>query len=47
MLNDSITGIVADFKAQQLDAEPLPEVYMPYERMPLNHSMRVVVRTKS
>jgi predicted permease len=46
ILNDSITGVVADFKAQQLDAEPLPEVYMPYERMPLSRSMRVVVRTR-
>jgi len=46
VLNDSITGVVADFKAQQLDSEPLPEVYMPYERMPLSRSMRVVVRTK-
>jgi putative ABC transport system permease protein len=45
ILNDSITGVVADFKAQQLDAEPLPEVYIPYERMPLSLSMRVVVRT--
>src|SRR5262249_32825923 len=32
-------------KAQQLDAEPLPEVYMPYERIPLSSSMRIVVRT--
>jgi predicted permease len=45
ILNDTITGVVADFKGQQLDAEPLPEVYMPYERMPLGLSMRVVVRT--
>jgi putative ABC transport system permease protein len=45
ILNDPITGVVVDFKAQQLDAEPLPEVYMPYERMPLSPSMRVAVRT--
>jgi putative ABC transport system permease protein len=45
ILSDTITGVVADFKAWQLDAEPLPEVYMPYERLPLSRSMRVLVRT--
>jgi putative ABC transport system permease protein len=45
ILNETITGVVADFKASQLDANPLPEVYVPYERMPVNRSMRVVVRT--
>jgi predicted permease len=45
ILNDTITGVVADFKARQLDANPLPEVYMPYERFPMIRSMRVVVRT--
>lgn len=45
ILNDTITGVVADFKARQLDAEPLPEVYMPYERFPMIRSMRVLVRT--
>jgi putative ABC transport system permease protein len=44
ILNDTITGVVADFKARQLDADPLPEVYMPYERFPRVRSMRVVVR---
>jgi putative ABC transport system permease protein len=45
ILNDTITGVVSDFKARQLDADPLPEIYMPYERFPLIRSMRVVVRT--
>jgi putative ABC transport system permease protein len=45
VLNDAITGVVADFKTQQLDADPLPEIYMPYERMPVSGSLRVVVRT--
>jgi putative ABC transport system permease protein len=45
ILNDTITGVVADFKTWQLDAEPMPEVYVPYERLPINRSMRVVVRT--
>lgn len=44
ILNDTITGVVADFKARQLDADPLPEVYLPYERFPRVRSMRVVVR---
>jgi len=45
ILNDTITGVVSDFKARQLDADPMPEVYMPYERFPNTRSMRVVVRT--
>jgi putative ABC transport system permease protein len=45
ILNDTITGVVADFKGSQLDANPPPEIYMPYERLPLNRSMRVVART--
>jgi putative ABC transport system permease protein len=45
ILNDTITGVVANFKITQLDAEPFPEIYMPYERFPYIRSMRVVVRT--
>jgi predicted permease len=45
ILNDTITAVVSDFKARQLDANPLPEVYMPYERFPLIRTMRVAVRT--
>jgi len=45
ILNDTITGVVADFKTRQLDADPRPEVYMPYQRFPLSRSMRVLVRT--
>jgi putative ABC transport system permease protein len=44
ILSDTITGVIADFKAWQLDAEALPEIYMPYERLPLSRSMRVLVR---
>jgi putative ABC transport system permease protein len=47
VLNDTITGVVADFKARQLDANPAPEVYMPYQRFPLFRSMRVLARTAS
>jgi putative ABC transport system permease protein len=44
ILNDTITGAVSDFKVGQLDADPLPEVYMPYERFPMIRSVRVLVR---
>lgn len=44
ILNDTITGVVADFKTRQLDAEPFPEIYIAFERLPLQRSMRVVVR---
>jgi putative ABC transport system permease protein len=44
ILNETITGVVQDFKTSQLDADPLPEVYVPYERLPVNRSMRVAVR---
>ena len=45
ILNDTITGVAADFKVRRLDEDPLPEIYMPYERFPRMRSMRVVVRT--
>ena len=44
IFSDAIVGVVADFKAQQLDVDPLPEVYMPYQRIGRSRSMRVVVR---
>jgi putative ABC transport system permease protein len=47
ILNETVTGVVADFKATQLDANPLPEVYVPYERLPVNRSMRVAVRSSA
>jgi putative ABC transport system permease protein len=45
ILKDTITGVVSNFKARQLDADPLPEIYMPYERFPMIRSVRVLVRT--
>jgi predicted lysophospholipase L1 biosynthesis ABC-type transport system permease subunit len=45
LLNGAIVGVVADFKTWQLDAEPLPEVYIPYQLPPMGHSLRIVVRT--
>jgi putative ABC transport system permease protein len=47
ILNDTIIGVVSDFKARQMDAAPLPEVYIPYQRFPSNRSMRVLVRSSS
>ena len=47
ILNDTIVGVVANFKAQQLDGDPLPEVYMPYQRMGRSRSLRVLVRAAS
>ncbi|MEP7361741.1 MAG: ABC transporter permease [Acidobacteriota bacterium] len=44
ILNDSVTGVVADFKYRKLDAAPMPEVYMPYERFPFVRSAQVVTR---
>jgi predicted permease len=44
-LNGVIVGVVADFKYWQLDAEPVPEVYFPYQLSPAGRSIRVIVRT--
>ena len=44
LMNGTIVGVVADFKALQLDAEPSPEVYIPYRLPPMGNSVCVVVR---
>jgi putative ABC transport system permease protein len=44
VLNDTVIGVVADFKYRKLDASAAPEIYMSYERFPLVRSARVVVR---
>ncbi len=44
-LHGVIFGVVADFKYWQLDAEPAPEVYFPYQLSPAGRSIRVIVRT--
>jgi putative ABC transport system permease protein len=43
ILNDTIIGVLSDFKTQQLDASPLPEIYMPYQRFPMIRSIRVLI----
>ena len=47
VLNDTIRGVVADFKARQLDVNPPPEVSLWSQRFPLFRSMRVLVRAAS
>lgn len=44
LMDGTIVGVVADFKALQLDAEPSPEVYIPYQLPPMGNSVRVAVR---
>jgi predicted permease len=45
LMSGTIVGVVADFKDWQLDAEPSPEVYVPYQLPPMGRSVRVAVRT--
>ena len=45
VMNGTIVGVVADFKAWKLDAGPSPEVYIPYQLPPMGSSVRVAVRT--
>ncbi|TFG43100.1 MAG: FtsX-like permease family protein [Syntrophobacterales bacterium] len=44
-LTGRIVGVVADFKHSQLDADPRPEIYYPYQLSPRMRSIRAVVRT--
>ena len=41
----TIVGVVADFKWWQLDAEPFPELYAPYQRSPTCLNPDVFIRT--
>lgn len=43
-LRGSIAGVVADFKDQQLDSQPAPQVYIPYQKTPIIGSVRAVIR---
>ncbi len=43
-LNATVAGVVADFKDNQLDAEPIPQVYMAYQMAPAVASVGVIVR---
>jgi putative ABC transport system permease protein len=47
MLSGRIMGIVPDFKTSQLDAEPLPAIYAPYERSPHISFVRGMVRANT
>ena len=46
-LHGRVVGIVADFKYSRMDADPIPEVYAPYQLAPLMNPMtvRFFVRT--
>jgi predicted permease len=43
-LSGRIAGIVPDFKTSQLDAEPRPAVYAPYQRSPRISSVQGILR---
>jgi predicted permease len=43
-LSGTITGILPDFKTSQLDAEPRPAVYAPYQRSPRISSVQGILR---
>jgi putative ABC transport system permease protein len=43
-LSGRIAGIVADFKTSQLDAEPRPAIFAPYQRSPSISSVEGIVR---
>jgi predicted permease len=44
-VSGTIAGVVTDFKDRQLDAAPLPQVYVPFKRAMVLKSMRVALRT--
>jgi putative ABC transport system permease protein len=41
-----IVGVIPDFKTSQLDANPSPAVYVPYQLPPSGPSMTVAIRTR-
>lgn len=44
-LRGTIAGVVADFRDRQLDAQPAPQVFIPYQLSPVIGSIRMVIRT--
>lgn len=44
-LRSTIAGVVSDFKDHQLDSQPGPQVYIPYQKSPIIGSVRVIIRT--
>ena len=46
-LSGRIAGIVPDFKTSQLDAEPRPAIYAPYQRSPRISSVQGILRVGS
>jgi predicted permease len=43
-VSGTVAGVVADFKDWQLDAEPLPQIYVPFSRALVLRSLRIVLR---
>jgi putative ABC transport system permease protein len=46
-VSGTIAAVVADFKDWQLDAESLPQIYVPFKRSMLLRRARIVARTES
>ena len=44
-VSGTVAGVIADFKDSQLDAEPSPQVYVPFKRAMTLRSVRVAIRT--
>jgi putative ABC transport system permease protein len=44
-VNGTVAGVVSDFKDWQLDAEAVPQVFVPFKRAMVLRSARVVIRT--
>lgn len=44
LVRNPVVGVVADFKDQQLDLRPTPQVYIPYQKLPVIGSVRAVIR---
>ena len=47
IMRGTIVGVVPDLKISRLDAQPSPEVYVPYQLPPGGQSLTVVVRTQN
>ena len=46
-VSGTIAGVVADIKEWQLDADPLPQIYVPYRRAMILRQIRMVIRTNA
>ncbi|MGC4049821.1 MAG: ABC transporter permease [Paludibaculum sp.] len=44
-LRGTIAGVVSDFRDRQLDAQPSPQVFIPYQLSPVIGTVRMIIRT--